>query len=144
MNAGVPLTAAHLLTSYYNDTRTAYYDKLNISRRKRNGELEFIRYAVRGFADAPDNQVNSILEEQLSITWVNYIHTVCFGGRLTLALRRRRDLLLEISSFERSIPLKELRYRLSEDLLKQYRAGSRKLSVDIYAGHRTDMKRLKI
>ena len=131
MRAGVPLTAAHLLTSYYNDTRDLYYNKLNVSSRELNGELEFIQYAVQGFVDALDMEIASILQEQLNVTWVNYVHTVHFGGKLTPALRRRRDLLLGISAFPRAVTLKELRYRLPDEILKQYQSSTRMLSLDV-------------
>ena len=131
MNIGVPLTAAHLLTSYYNDTKDRYYEILKISSRKKNGVLLFIQYAVQGFIDALDGQIKSILDEQLNITWENYVHEVCFSGKLTTALRRRRDLLLEISSFEKAIPLKELRYRLSDEILRQYQEKASSLSRDL-------------
>ena len=131
MKAGVPLTAAHLLTSYYNDTRDKYYEKLRESSRKHNGELEFVNYAVQGFTDALDSQIASILEEQLKVTWENYVHEVCFGGKLTAALKRRRDLLLGISEFESGISSDELRYRLPEKVLRQYKDRSRMLTRDM-------------
>ena len=131
MRAGVPLTAAHLLTSYYNDTRDLYYETLKLSSRERNGELEFIQYAVQGFVDALDKQIGSILEEQLNVTWVNYIHTVYFGGKLTPVLRRRRDLLLGISAFDRVMSREELRYRLPDEVLKQYQGNVKTLALDM-------------
>ena len=131
MRAGVPLTAAHLLTSYYNDTKDLYYAKLAASSRMSNGELEFLEYAVQGFIDALDNQIESILDEQLNVTWENYVHKVCFGGKLTFALRRRRDLLLDLSRFNRVVNIQELRYRLSNEVLKQYQNHTRMLSQDM-------------
>ena len=131
MRAGVPLTAAHLLTSYYNDTRDLYYETLKLSSRERNGELEFIQYAVQGFVDTLDKQIGSILEEQLNVTWVNYIHTVYFGGKLTPVLRRRRDLLLGISAFDRVMSREELRYRLPDEVLKQYQGNVKTLALDM-------------
>ena len=131
MRAGVPLTAAHLLTTYYNDTRDMYYRKLGVSSLKKDGELDFLEYAVRGFVDALDSQIRSILYEQLNVTWENYVHKNCFGGKLTSALRRRRDLLLEISDFPRTATLQDLRYRLSDNILKQYQGSTRMLMRDI-------------
>ena len=131
MKAGVPLTAAHLLTSYYNDTRDMYYEKLRISSREHNGELEFIDYAVQGFVDALGSQIASILEEQLKVTWENYVHEVCFGGKLTAALKRRRDLLLGISEFSEGVSSDKLRYRLPEKVLRQYKNRSRMLTRDM-------------
>ncbi len=131
MRAGVPLTAAHLLTSYYNDTRDAYCDTLRVSSQERNGELKFLEYAVQGFADALDTQTDSILAEQLNVTWENYVHEVCFGGKLTPSMRRRRDLLLGLSEFSRPLTQKELRYRLPDEVLKQYQDSVRLLSRDM-------------
>ncbi len=131
MRAGVPLTAAHLLTSYYNDTKDLYADILRASSIERNAELGFLQYAVQGFVDALDSQIESILEEQLNVTWVNYVHTVHFGGKLTPALRRRRDLLLAVSRFSRGIGQKELRYRLPDEVLRQYQGGMRVLARDM-------------
>ena len=131
MNAGVPLTAAHLLTSYYNDTRQEYYEMLRRSSRIEGGEFCFIEYALQGFVDGLDSEINSILEEQLNVTWENYVHEVCFGGKLTSALRRRRELLLEISKYERPVSVAEMKYRLSDKLLKQYQGSIKMLSRDI-------------
>ena len=96
-----------------------------------NGELEFLEYAVQGFIDALDKQIESILDEQLNVTWENYVHKVCFGGKLTIALRRRRDLLLGLSEFSRAVSVQELRYRLSDEVLKQYQSHTRMLSQDM-------------
>lgn len=102
-----------------------------MSSRERNGELEFIQYAVQGFVDALDKQIDSILDEQLNVTWINYIHTVHFGGKLTPALRRRRDLLLGISAFDRAMSREELRYRLPDDVWKQYQCNAKTLTLDM-------------
>ena len=131
MKAGVPLTAAHLLTSYYNDTREQYYERLRDSSRVENGELDFVRYALQGFVDALDNQIKSILLEQLDITWENYIYEFCFSGKLTPALKRRRELLIEISKFDSVISLDEMRYRLSSEILKQYQGSVKMFQRDL-------------
>ena len=131
MNAGVPLTAAHLLTSYYNETRSQYYTTLAASSAYENGVVDFVQYSLQGFVDALDGQIKEILEEQLNVTWENYVHKSCFGGKLTSALRRRRDLLLEISNFKYPVLVKELRARLSVQLLKLYQDKPRMLMRDI-------------
>ena len=131
INAGVPVIAAHLLTSYYNDTKDAYYEKLRISSRVEYGELEFIAYAVQGFVDALYSQTKSVIDEQVNVTWSNYVHEVCFSGNLTAAQRRRRDLLLAISSFKRPLTPSELRYRLPDKILRQYSNRPKTLSRDL-------------
>lgn len=121
MDAGVPLNAAHLLTSYYNKTRTLYYDTLEATSGRRAGDpVTFIAYALQGFVDALDGQIKSILAEQLNVTWENYVHKTAFGGTMTPALRRRRDLLLEISAFDSAIPYNEIKRRLGNEVLKLY------------------------
>ena len=125
------MTAAHLLTSYYNETRDLYHEKLAASTHE--GPIGFIMYALRGFVDALDGQIESILREQLDVTWENYIHKDRFGGKLTPALRRRRDLLLEISALDAPVSSDRLRLRLSDGLLGRYRERPRALARDLNA-----------
>lgn len=131
MNAGVPLIAAHLLTSHYNDTREEYYGKLRQSSRVQNGELAFIEYAVQGFVDSLDSEIASILDEQLDVTWENYVGDYFFSGTQTAAQRRRRELLLHMSKYSRPVLLNELKYRLPNGVLKQYQGSVRMLSRDV-------------
>lgn len=121
MASGVPMTAAHLLTTYYNDTRSEYYGALAAASQKGTGDpVTFILYALQGFVDALDGQIGIILEEQLNVTWENYIHNNEFNGALSDAQARQRDLLLELSRFTSPVGLNELRRRLSNELLAKY------------------------
>jgi Fic family protein len=134
MASGVPMTAAHLLTTHYNDTRAEYYSALASTSQKQAGEnpVNFILYALQGFVDALDEQIRIILEEQLNVTWENYIHNYEFTGALSDAQARQRELLLEISQFTSPITLNELRKRLSQELLAKYaKKTTRAFSRDI-------------
>ncbi len=137
MACGVPLTAAHLLTTYYNETRTEYYLALAETSRKTSrfpmgNPLAFIQYALQGFLDKLDGEIKAILKEQLNVTWENYIHNTKFPGKLSEADARRRDLLLEISKFDVPIEIGELRLRLPHDTLSLYaRKTPRTLSRDL-------------
>lgn len=133
LKSGVPLIAAHLLTTYYNETRQLYYEKLEASSHENDdiGAINFIHYALQGFVDALDKQINNILKEQIRVTWKNYVHENCFGGKLTMALRRRRDLLLEISEFDRPVSVDDIRHRMSIALLKLYQGKVRALMRDL-------------
>jgi Fic family protein len=135
MNARVPSTAAHLLTKHYNDTRTEYYDALTETSGPSEGNpVIFLLYALQGFVDALDNQIETILGEQLNVAWENYIHTSVFKGALSEPQARKRDLLLEISSFEIPVPIGELIKRLGLSLLKKYEKKTpRALHRDINA-----------
>jgi Fic family protein len=134
MAASVPLNAAHLLTTHYNDTRTEYYSHLEASSGTNEGNpINFLFYALNGFLDALDEQIGVILKEQLNVTWENYVHGI-FSGKLSKAQARQRNLLLELSRFDRPIPVSELRKRLRMELLAEYeRKTSRAFNRDINA-----------
>ena len=139
MNTGIPLIAAHLLTSYYNETREEYYWNLRQSSRVRNGELAFIEYAVQGFIDGLDKEIASILEEQVNVTWENYVAEYFFNSKQTPAQNRRRELLLEISKYERPLSANELKYRLPDRILKQYQGSVKMLSRDVNYLHQVGL-----
>jgi Fic family protein len=121
MAANVPLTAAHLLTTHYNETRTEYYSYLEATSRKLGGNpIAFLLYALQGFIDALDSRIATILDEQLNVTWENYVHNSAFSGKLSESQVRQRTLLLELSTFEKPISPNELRKRLSDKLLAEY------------------------
>jgi Fic family protein len=121
MSANVPLTAAHLLTTHYNETRTEYYSYLEAtSGRPEGNPIVFLSYALQGFIDALDSQIATILDEQLNVTWENYVHNSEFSGKLSESQVRQRNLLLELSAFKGPISPNELRKRLSGKLLAEY------------------------
>lgn len=125
MRAGIPLNAAHLLTTHYNATRSEYYLALS-------EPLRFIRYALSGFIDALDTQIDEILIEQRDVTWSNYIHSA-FGGALSDARARQRDLLLDLSRHD-AVSADMLISYLGESMRKRYSAlSSRTLARDLGA-----------
>ena len=93
--AGVPATAAHLLSNFYNETRNDYYRALD-ETSKYKSPFPFIRYALQGYVDQLDAQIEKIREAQQKIFWENYIHKK-FHGQETEAARRRRHLALDLS-----------------------------------------------
>lgn len=96
MEAGVPSAAAHLLSNHYNLTRTEYYRQLD-QTSKTNGDLRtFMEYAVRGFVDQLREQISTVQQQQLMVSWVNYVHEK-FGAQKTPADRRQRDVVLAMS-----------------------------------------------
>ncbi len=99
LSAGVPDIAAHVLSNFYNVTRSEYYRQLD-NATKKNDLSEFIFYAIRGFRDGLFEVLNLIQENQLLITWENYIF-VLFENKKGPGLtqesnKRRRDLMLDI------------------------------------------------
>jgi Fic family protein len=120
MTAGVPLNAAHLLTTHYNNTRPEYYNTLAVTSRGEGEPSAFILYSLQGFVDSLDSQIKAILSEQLKVTWENYVHYHEFSGILSSSDVRRRDLLLELSDFGKPISPDELKKRLSDSLILKY------------------------
>ena len=122
MAAGVPLNAAHLLTTHYNKTRTEYYNALSKSSQSPQGDpVSFFLYALQGFADALDGQIKEILEEQLDVTWINFVHThEYFGGALSTARARQKELLLALSKCDKPVSASDLKRFVDEKLWERY------------------------
>lgn len=93
---GFPMPTCQLLSNHYNMTRSAYYRQLD-EISKRGGDLSgFVKYALEGFADGLKEQVSLIQNEQVRVTWMNFIHSK-FSEKATNANKRRRDLAIAIS-----------------------------------------------
>jgi len=124
MNGGVPDIASHLLSNFYNETRSDYYSRLSEASGNRSGNpAVFISYALQGFVDELDKQIKIILEEQLDVIWTNYIYSK-FSGELSSSRLRKRELLLDISKYRIPIDRDELIIRLNVKTLSQYQNKS--------------------
>ena len=121
LSAGVPSPAGHLLSNHYNDTRSEYYRRLDRSSRVRGGDMEFIVYALQGFADGLDGQIAEIREQILDTTWTNYVHAQ-FADMNSGVDTRRRHLALDLSSADAPVPraaIRTLTPRLAEAYLNR-------------------------
>jgi len=117
ISAGVPTPAAHLLSNHYNATQTEYYRQLDKSSKIEDGYISFIEYALQGFVDGLRNQITVITNQQLAVSWENYIHSLYKGDKATS--RRKKKLLLELGKHSDVIP-KEKLTTLSPELLRLY------------------------
>jgi len=95
LQASFPTPAAHLLSNFYNQTRTEYYRQLDQTSRSGGKMHDFIAYAVRGLVDQLREQLGVIRRMQWDTTWRNYVYER-FGKGSPSHLRRRR-LVLELS-----------------------------------------------
>jgi Fic family protein len=93
--SGVPLPAAHLLSNHYNKTRDRYYAGLDRSSKAADGVVRFVAYALEGFVDGLNEQLDYIRNQQLQVTWVNYVHTV-FREKTASAFQRQKHLVLDM------------------------------------------------
>lgn len=100
LRAGVPDIASHVLSNHYNSTRSEYYRQIENATLKKD-LTEFIDYAIQGFRDGLYETLNIIQENQLQITWRNYIYGIFNNkkatGKASIAIKRRRNLILRIN-----------------------------------------------
>lgn len=95
LQSGFPTPAAHLLSNFYNLTRTEYYRQLDRASRSGGTMAEFIAYAVRGLVDQLKEQLAVIRDMQWDTTWRNYVYGRF--GKGSVPQLRRRQLVLELS-----------------------------------------------
>ncbi|MEM7533040.1 MAG: Fic family protein [Chloroflexota bacterium] len=109
LSCGVPSTSAHLLSNFYNQTRTEYYRQLDYASRSGGDIVPFVQYAMQGFLDGLNEQLQMIEEQQLHVHWVNYVHTQFRDMEGATDIRRRR-LVLDLTEQDGPVPITELRY----------------------------------
>lgn len=134
LQAGFPTPAAHLLSNFYNLTRTEYYRHLDSASRSGGLMDDFIAYAIQGLVDQLREQLKVIRRLQWDTTWKNYIYER-FGKGSPTHLRRRR-LVVELSKIASnsgwvsSVDIPELSASLAREYAKK---TAKTLSRDINA-----------
>ncbi|MCK4231332.1 Fic family protein, partial [candidate division WOR-3 bacterium] len=114
--AGAPTLAVHLLSNHYNLTRQEYYRQLDRASQSGGEVFPFIKYAVRGFLDGLNEQMQVIQIQVLDVSWRDYVHGA-FKDKPGEVARRRRHLALDLSCKEEPVPVSEIRHispRLAE------------------------------
>ncbi len=115
IRAGVPDIASHVLSNHYNETRDEYYRQIESATRK-NDLTEFIEYAVTGFTRGLLATLLTVQENQLVISWTNYIYeqfdTKKGRGQAVRANKNKRTILLN-TPHDKSLPLDELKRHAS-------------------------------
>src|SRR6266511_2741650 len=86
---------AHVLSDFYNRTRTEYYQQLARTSQSPYPIGGFLRYALNGFIDGLREQIGQIREQQMRVTWINYVHDR-FHDRNTKSAARQRSLVLDL------------------------------------------------
>ncbi|MBF0343743.1 MAG: Fic family protein [Nitrospirae bacterium] len=108
LSHSVPTPAAHLLSNHYNLTRTEYYRQLDYTSRSKGDIFPFIHYAVQGFVDGLKGQIDEIQKQHLSVGWEIYIHNQ-FKDKIGTIDNRRRTLALELTRFDKPVPINKIR-----------------------------------
>ena len=104
-NAGVPIPAAHVLTSHYNETRSAYYLRLNAASRERDLG-GFLSYAAQGFVDGLLTQIKRIHSQQERLMWRSWVDEH-YQGKAQESASRQRALALALGDRDRWVAKSE-------------------------------------
>lgn len=119
LSGRAPSIAAHLLSNFYNQTRTEYYRQLDLASKSPVGPIHFLGYAVRGLRDALDDQIQWIQAYQWEIAWRDYVYEK-FRGMKGEGAERCRLLALELPhAQQRSVSISQLK-RLTPDIAVLY------------------------
>lgn len=106
-NAGVPMPATQLLSNHYNETRTEYYRQLDQASKSGGDLLPFLSYAVGGFIDGLNEQLQLIEDQQLDVAWRSYVHNQLEG--LSGPTRRRQKAIVHaLPDSIKRIPLEQI------------------------------------
>lgn len=99
LRAGNPDFASHLLSNFYNETRSEYYRHLDNSTKTGNLN-EFLKYAIQGYRDGLYHIVDIVQTNQIEISWTNYIYNVFKSKKITGKTeevnKRRRNLIISL------------------------------------------------
>lgn len=117
-NSGVvPWVSSNLLSDHYNRTRSRYYQRLQLSSRRRE-VMGFITYSAQGFVDMLREQIADVQKMQRRVAWTNYVHERMASESDGSTLKRRRRLALAMPPTD-VVKRQELR-RLTPDLAEMY------------------------
>ncbi|HPJ26584.1 MAG TPA: Fic family protein [Synergistaceae bacterium] len=132
LEAGAPTPAAHLLSNHYDKTRSEYYIKLHESSKRDDGISQFLEYALQGFIDGLDEQIDLVQEQQRKILW-RYLVDQSFAKDTGSTAIRKKGLVFALTDAKEpvEIDLMEIR-RLSPELSDEYANKTKKtLTRDI-------------
>lgn len=114
LRAGNPDIASHILSNFYNETRSEYYRQIDLAYKKRD-LTDFIEYAVQGLRDGLLRTLQKIQDNQFEITWRKLIYDRFADKTFTKTTVHSRQRRLALS-----LPMDRI---LSEDQTLELNAG---------------------
>lgn len=131
LRAGLPSITSHILSNFYNQTRTDYYRHLNNCRKERS-LTKFIGYAVQGFRDGLLDTMKVIQTGQLKIFWRNHIFETFSDYPYTkrAVFKRKRDLMLAIP-IDKTLTIEEMITTKSDVTIAYSQLGRPTLMRDV-------------
>lgn len=119
LRGGISPLASHMLSNFYNETRMKYYRQLDNARKKNNLD-DFIQYAINGFYDQLQYDLNEIYDGQFKIIWKNFIYerfsNITMNKRTVF--KRKRDLILNFPLFS-ELSINDI-LKLNPEIAKDY------------------------
>ena len=116
--AGVPSAAAHLLSNFYNKTRTEYYKRLDEASKNGGNLIPFMTYALGGFVDLLREQIKLVKQQQWHVSWENFVYQM-YEGRNSAAEKRQRKVVLALTDCNELVPKSRIR-KLTPELAEIY------------------------
>lgn len=128
--SSVPAPAAHLLSNHFNDTRNAYYRSLALSSQTGGDVMPFLIYALQGFRDGLDGQLDLLRGQTEELVWQSLVHRAVPGSGVPA--HRRRHLAIALFNERRPVKRSDLEV-LTRDLARLYKeCSSKTLTRDIH------------
>jgi Fic family protein len=132
MSAGFPMSAAHLLSNYYNQTRAEYYRQLAAASKSGGNIVPFIEYAVRGLVDGLRVQLEYVWAQNWQIAWESYTHEL-FPPKGSATNERRQQLASDLGEANKWVEVSAVT-QLSPPLARLYaKKGPKTVQRDINA-----------
>jgi Fic family protein len=132
VQASAPVPSANLLSDFYNRTRERYYRELDRISKEPFPVERFIQYAMRGFVDELRQQVGIIRQEQLRVTWENYVHEK-FRDLESPARRRQKHIVLDLPQDGPPVPSAKLNLISTRVAAAYAGKGTKTITRDINA-----------
>lgn len=119
--AGFPTPAGHLLSNYYNKTKTRYYQVLRETSQAEGYPAErFASYAIQGFVEELCEQLDQINNHQFNIMWLTLVNEFDLGATDATSGRRKGVVLsLPATGPEDFTPISAIR-KLNPNLAALY------------------------
>ena len=108
LRSGTPVIASHILSNFYNETRSEYYRQFENARKKQD-LTDFISYAVQGYRDGLLQTFDTIRDNLLDISWQKLIYDTFTEQKHAsrIVFKRRRNLILDMPT-DKSFSLEEI------------------------------------
>ncbi len=107
LRGGVPDIASHILSNYYNDTRSEYYRQIDLARNNSN-LTSFIKYALIGFYEGLEQILITIHKGQKQVIWQKYIYDEFSDMQMSKRVKERKRALLMYIGIEEEFIAQDL------------------------------------